>query len=479
MRANGFFRRPFQAALPVAISVILSVAPALTQARRATITIDTRKPLGPMDIGRFSLGQGGLSDDPIFLDRVAEIRSLNPRIIRLFLQEYFDVYPAKGTYNWKTLDQSVDMILATGARPLMCIAIKPKLLFPQLNQDIVEPTDYAEWEELIYQMVKHYKERQSGIVYWEVANEPDIGEDGGCPARYTPENYPRMYEHTAKAVLRADPEARVGGPALASSNSALLPALLKHCSTGNVPLHFVSWHIYDSNPLKIRDTILYVKKLLAGFPGLQVETILNEWNMSLTNPKLDTRFQPCYIAEVAYQMFEAGLDYSCYYHVRDYHVSTEKFGRFMSPHGNLFMARWWNDMPQFDGLFDFQNVVRPSFFTFRLITRLTGDRLTAKAEGDKQPHMLAAFEPSRDRVNVLIWNYGQTAPADAGAVLKFSGLEGKWKHWKTTLDAVTASNDENHRLRRGPITALPDSGEVELRLAPYEVSMLTLEKQDH
>ena len=30
-------------------------------------------------------------------------------------------------------------------------------------------------------MVRHYKERGSGIRYWEVANEPDIGEDGGCP----------------------------------------------------------------------------------------------------------------------------------------------------------------------------------------------------------------------------------------------------------------------------------------------------------
>ena len=38
-----------------------------------------------------------------------------------------------------------------------------------------------QWDELIYQMVRHYRERGSGIQYWEIANGPDIGEDGGCP----------------------------------------------------------------------------------------------------------------------------------------------------------------------------------------------------------------------------------------------------------------------------------------------------------
>jgi hypothetical protein len=27
------------------------------------------------------------------------------------------------------------------------------------------------------------------------------------------------------------------------------------------------------------------------------------------------------------------------------------------------MARWWNRMPQFDGLFDYQNNIRPAYFT--------------------------------------------------------------------------------------------------------------------
>ena len=39
------------------------------------------------------------------------------------------------------------------------------------------------------------------------------------------------------------------------------------------------------------------------------------------------------------------------------------------------MTRWWNRMPQFDGLFDYQNQIRPAYFTFKLLSRLAGERL--------------------------------------------------------------------------------------------------------
>jgi hypothetical protein len=442
------------------------------------MTIDLNKDLGPVEIDRFGLGQGGLADTPIWGDRIPEIRSLRPRLIRLFLQEYFDVYPRKGVYRWERLDASVQTILETGAQPLMCIAIKPKLLFPSINQDVVEPNSYTEWSELIFQMVKHYRDKGWKIQYWEVANEPDIGEDGGCPSRFTAENYPRFYEHTVKAVLRADPAAKVGGPALANSKSPILPALLAYCSSHSVPLHFVSWHIYNSDPLKIRATIESVKALLATFPNLRCETILNEWNMSLRDPVVDPRFQPCFIAEVAYQMFDAGLTHSCYYHIRDFHVRAEQFAEFMSPHGTVSMARWWNDMPQFDGLFDFQNVLRPSFFAFRLLSRLTGKRLALeRSSEDDGPHTMATVEPFGDRINILMWNFRLETPPARTVSLELKGLQGKW-HWtRTTLDAAAPGDDENQRLKRTKASDIGESAEIQVNLEPYELSLITLEKK--
>src|SRR6059058_2155628 len=75
----------------------------------------TNRP-GPLDIHKMALGQGGLSEEPMWDDRVAEIRALKPAVIRLFIQEYFDLLPDQGRYHFDTLDRAVATILATGAK---------------------------------------------------------------------------------------------------------------------------------------------------------------------------------------------------------------------------------------------------------------------------------------------------------------------------------------------------------------------------
>jgi hypothetical protein len=455
------------------LMVALWAAVALpAQTREATVTVDFARVTGPMDMTWFALGQGGLSEEPMFADRIMEIRALRPRIIRLFLQEYYDLMPAPGRYHWTTLDAAVEMILKTGAKPLMCIAFKPKALYPKIDQDIVDPTSYEAWEELVYQLVRRYKERGAGIRYWEVSNEPDIGEDGGCPYRFKPESYVRYYRHTARAVLRADPDARVGGPALANVDSPILPALLEAAEREKLPLHFVSWHIYTSDPLRLRATIDRARALIAKFPSLKVETFLNEWNMSLSEPVLDPRFQPCFIAEVAWQMLDAGLDYSCYYHIRDYHIDPDKFARFMSPSGVALMTRWWNQMSQFDGLFDFQNRVRPAYFVFRLLSRLSGDRLAVESS-DARVHALAGYDAFLRRSSVLLWNF---SPAPASVELKLNGIKTRQAGKRLVLDALAPSDDENQRLRpEGSFALEPGSAGLKIPLEPYGVTFLFMD----
>jgi len=90
------------------------------------------------------------------------------------------------------------------------------------------------------------------------------------------------------------------------------------------------------------------------------------------------------------------------------------------------------------------------------------------------------MEPSRGRINVLVWNFALKTPSEADVVLQFNGLKANWKIWQITLDAATASNDGNHRYWRRPITDLSsEPRKLDLRLAPYEVSLITLQKQDH
>ena len=454
------------------IGIVFFAVLASGQEPSATVVVSTTEFTGPLDMGRMALGQGGLSEEPMWENRAAEIRALHPKLVRLFIQEYFDLLPARGKYNFATLDRSVDLILKTGAKPLMNIDFKPGLLYPKIDQDIVEPNDWGEWERLIAALVKHYKDRGSGIRYWEIANEPDMGEDGGCPYRFRPENYVTYYQHTAAAVLKGDPSARVGGPALAGWRSPILPALLDFCDKSNAPLHFVSWHGYTNNPADFRRSIDGVKKMLAAHPSLHPETVLNEWNLALMKPDDNNLvIQPAFILETVWNMIEGGLDYSCYYHIRDYHVEPSTFARFMSPHGVAFMAGWWNRMPQYDGLFDFQNEVRPAYFAFKLLSRVTGQRVHVEAGG---VHALAAFDPEYEMENVLVWNF---SAASARTTIEFRGLSGKTKVERVKLDARAPLPDETSRLKfQDPADLSPQDNKREVILEPYGIELWFFKK---
>lgn len=441
-------------------------------AQTVEVRVSFTNRLGLMRMERMALGQGGLSEQPMFADRVTELRALHPGIIRLFVQEYFNLLPEPGRHHFDTLDNAVDTILATGAKPLMAICFKPRAIFPEINHDIVEPKDYAAWEELVFQVVKHCRERGSGIRYWEVGNEPDIGEDGGTPYRFQPDSYARYYERTVAAILRADPGARVGGPALASVRSPIFPALLEACATRKLPLHFVSWHNYTSSPRAIRGTIEYAQSLLKKHPELKAETFIDEWNMDLMNPPLDPRFQPCYVVETIWQMKDAGLDWSCYYHIRDWYVSYDTFAKYFSPNGTAFMTRWWNRQPQFDGLFDYQNQIRPAYFAFKLLSRLSGEQLRVSSTSDKV-HCFATHDPQLQMHNVMLWNFS-AEPAQVELNLESLSKDVRARH--IVLDATGAGMDENQRLRPEPLRNLKAGDrKVSVALDPWAIHYWSLE----
>ncbi len=441
------------------------------QTRSTTLTLDFKKNLGPVEMDHISLGQGGLSPYPMWDERIAEIRALHPHLIRLFVQEYFHLLSADGQYHFETLDQSVAEIVQAGAQPLMSITIKPEPLFPKVNQDVVDPNDYARWEALISHLVNHYRQRGLHGLYWEVGNEGDIGELGGSPYRFTSESYVRYYRHTVAAILKADPEARVGGPAVSNYQSPILPALIAFCDRANVPLNFISWHTYDSDPKAIQATIEYVNGLLAEHRSLHPETILDEWNMALTTPPKDPRIQPAFVAETAWRMKESKLTYSCYYQIRDYHVDRDNFTPFFSPEGASLMANWWNREPQYSGLFDYQNIMRPAYFAFKLLARVTGARLEVTS-GDENVHAFLSYDKSYGSYSLMFWNFSATP---VSIKLESHGLPETLNAHRRALDAEAASGDENIRLRPlDDVTLAPSSQPTEIHLEPYGIEFWSL-----
>src|SRR5580698_8603514 len=105
------------------------------------------------------------------------------------------------------------------------------------------------------------------------------------------------------------------------------------------------------------------------------------------------------------------------------------------------MARWWNRSSQWDGLFDYQNRVRPSYYAFKLLSRLTGERLRLDAT-DPAVHGFASWDPKMLVYNVLLWNYS-TAPAHVE--LAVEGAPSNLTLRQVFLDAAATSEDENAR----------------------------------
>ncbi|WP_153799012.1 GH39 family glycosyl hydrolase [Foetidibacter luteolus] len=436
-----------------------------------SVTVSFDNELGPMKMEQMALGQGGLSEEPMLASRLTEIRALRPAIIRLFVSEYYDVVPQKKTYHFGSLDSMVKDILKTGAKPLMSFCLKPKVFFPVIDQDVVEPNDYEAWGEFVADVVKHYIDMGAGIKYWEVGNEVDIGEDGGTPYRFKPDSYARYYKHTAAAILSADPAAKVGGPALAWYKSPILPELLRVCAAEKIQLDFVSFHHYNNSPYVIREQIDYVKNLVAGYPSLHPETIMDEWNVDLFNPILDPRYQPCYIAETIWQMKEAGLDWSCYYQVCDWYVSYETFEKVFSPGGAAFMTRWWNRQAQFSGLIDYQDQVRPAYFSFKLLSRMAGNALEIKTTNNKV-HGFATHDAKLNMHNLMLWNFSDTA---RNIELNLSNLPADKRVRHIILDAL-GGLDENQRLRPEPFIKLKKGTQkLSLKLEPWAVHYWSFE----
>lgn len=136
------------------------------------------------------------------------------------------------------------------------------------------------------------------------------------------------------------------------------------------------------------------------------------------------------------------------------------------------MARWWNRSTQWDGLFDYNGRVRPSYYAFKLLSRLTGERLRLDAPAGTV-HGLATFDARLLIYNVLLWNFSNNP---AQVQLTLDHVPGDMVLRKVTLDAAAPSDDENVRLRPTPSHSISAGTQsIEFDLGPYGITYFSLE----
>jgi xylan 1,4-beta-xylosidase len=289
-------------------------------------------------------------------------------------------------YNWSYVDQIYDGLLAEGVKPYVEISFMPKALAASLDyhsfwyKPITSPPKvYAKWDALITAFAQHLIERygidEVSTWYFEVWNEPNLDFWAGAPKEST---YFELYDHTARALKAVSARIRVGGPATAQA--AWVPDMIAHADQNNVPLDFVSTHVYgndsaqdvfhDDRPIPPHGMVcLAVKKVheeIEHSTRPQIPLIWSEFNASYMNeqPITDSIYMGPWMAQTISQC--------------DGMVKMMSYWTF----SDVFEEQGVVKKPFYGGygLVAEDGIPKPAFDVFELLHRLGDERLPVAAD---------------------------------------------------------------------------------------------------
>ena len=349
-------------------------------------------------------------------------------------------------YSWTILDRIFDTFHAAGIKPLVEIGFMPDALsthpepyrhdFPKgsiFTGWSYPPKDYQKWSELVFQFVRHLRERYGEAEVkswlWEVWNEPDIPYWQG-----TPEEYFKLYDFSAAAVKRALPDARVGGPDSTGPASAkaaeFLRRFLEHCAQGKnfvtgqtgSPLDFISYHPKGSPSWQGDHVQMGIARQLASVEsGYKIVASFPQWRelpivLGESDPEgcaacsAQTHPQNSYRNSSLYAAYEAEMLYSTIALARQEHINLL---------GSVTWAFEFEDQPPFTGFRELatNGIDKPVLNAFRMLDLLSASRLGVSSSRGlptrevlelgvrKKPDINAMAARSKNGAQVLVWNY--------------------------------------------------------------------------
>src|SRR6266478_4399055 len=243
---------------------LLAALPGSSQTPAQRIEIDASAPVHPFPHfweKMFGSGRAILSLRDSYRQDLRETKRITGveyvRFHAIFHDEvgvYDEDASGKPIYNFSYVDQIYDGLLENKVRPFVELSFMPKKLTSDPNalhpfwykQNVAPPKDWAKWDQLIEAFSRHlidrYGEDEIAQWYFEVWNEPNIDFWAGNPKEAT---YYELYDHTARAIKRVSTRLRIGGPSTAQA--AWADRFLAHCKQKNVPVDFVSSHVYGND----------------------------------------------------------------------------------------------------------------------------------------------------------------------------------------------------------------------------------------
>lgn len=371
-------------------------------------------------------------------------------------------------YSWAILDRIFDSFHEAGITPLVEIGFMPQALsthpdpyrhdFPLGKLGDIytgwayPPKDYQKWTELVFQFVHHLRQRYGDAEVktwlWEVWNEPDIGYWKG-----TPEEFFKLYDFSAQAVLRALPEARIGGPDTTGPGNAkaadFLHAFLEHCAhqknyaNGKIGSHldFISFHPKGSPTWQTDHVQMGINRHLAAIEqGFKIVSSFPEWRKT---PIVLGESDPegcaaCSAEKNPQNLYRNGPLYGAY----TIEVLSNVLALARHENVNLLGVVTWafefEDQPYFAGFRELatNGVDKPVLNAFRTLGLLGNQRVkttssAALASADivrdgvrAQPDINAIAARKNREIEILVWNYhdDDVPVPDASIDLAVNGL---------------------------------------------------------
>ncbi|MFH0917947.1 MAG: hypothetical protein V1830_02320 [Candidatus Omnitrophota bacterium] len=205
------------------------------------------------------------------------------------------------------------------------------------------PHNLKVYKELVKATIRKLSCEKKYNIWYEVWNAPDIGDFflGGRS------EYFNLYRIVGEAVKELRQETKIniplGGPSVSSwfrniePNNILTPErsliyeLIKYCYSYRLPLDFISWHAYSSDPAEEKQDTIYnkpfvelIREWLTYFKfNSDLPLLVDEWSFDGSANILAERAKNAYIS-ASYiparlkNMYEAGIDYQTYFCLEDF-----------------------------------------------------------------------------------------------------------------------------------------------------------------
>jgi len=210
------------------------------------------------------------------------------------------------------------------------------------------PRDLRQYKEKIKSIIRELSCQKKYNVWYEVWNSPDSDEFflGKWP------EYLNVYRFAGEAVKELEREYKIhiplGGPSVSwwfqnsegntiiTPESSLIYELIRWAYHYRMPLDFISWHGYSSDPALEKATTIYKQTASTLFRNWliyfhlnkDIPLIVDEWNFDRSANVLPERNKKSYVA-ASYipsrikNMYEAGIDCQLYFCLEDFQGNKE------------------------------------------------------------------------------------------------------------------------------------------------------------